>query len=81
MEKIRRTYTSLLAVGIAVLLLVASDWAKASTKSLDNSNLKEYYKQENIPRKAQQCINCHLKLNPGIVADWFNSKHARESVT
>jgi len=34
-----------------------------------------------FPLPAQDCIECHDKETPGIVADWRASKHARENIT
>lgn len=30
---------------------------------------------------AQQCIECHKKLQPNIVSDWENSKHSKNNVS
>ena len=29
---------------------------------------------------AQECVDCHTKISPGIVEDWRISAHAREDV-
>ncbi len=34
-----------------------------------------------VPGGAQDCLPCHEKLTPGIVADWRTSKHAAEDVS
>ena len=34
-----------------------------------------------VPGSAQDCLPCHEKLTPGIVADWRTSKHAAEDVS
>ena len=37
--------------------------------------------QRNLEAKAQQCIGCHEKVSPGIVADWKNSRHSHSGVS
>lgn len=33
-----------------------------------------------VPATSQECVRCHLEGNPGIVAQWEGSKHARSGV-
>ncbi len=34
-----------------------------------------------IDDEAKACIECHRKVNPGIVGDWEKSKHSEEEIT
>ena len=34
-----------------------------------------------MPDEAKACIDCHTGLNPGLVADWADSRHAHAGIT
>jgi len=34
-----------------------------------------------MPEEAKACIQCHSELNPGLVADWAESRHAHAGIT
>lgn len=38
-------------------------------------------KGQGLTETARQCVECHAKETPGIVADWNNSRHAPAGVT
>lgn len=42
---------------------------------------KEYRIERNISKDAGDCIECHSKENPGLVADWAKSRHAHANIT
>jgi hydroxylamine dehydrogenase len=58
----RKTVAGLLTV----VLLVAVSVMAASPK-----------KQVVLSGPTQDCLSCHRELNPGLVQDWENSRHAR----
>lgn len=43
--------------------------------------LKEFRVERKITKKAQECIDCHARGTPGIVADWAQSRHAHSNIT
>ncbi len=33
--------------------------------------------QQSLSEETQECINCHSTITPGIVSDWFQSRHSK----
>ncbi len=44
-------------------------------------SLKTYKVERGLSDDAKKCIECHAVENPGIVADWANSRHAHVNVS
>ena len=44
-------------------------------------NLKQFKVDRTISESAKRCIECHTEQNPGMVADWADSRHAHVNVT
>lgn len=42
---------------------------------------KEFRIERSMPKEARACIECHKKENPGLFADWANSRHANANIT
>lgn len=43
----------------------------------DSSNASENRDLEKLSPETESCIGCHASVTPGIVKDWFISRHAR----
>ncbi|MHC4068729.1 MAG: multiheme c-type cytochrome [Planctomycetota bacterium] len=67
--------------GIELLFLAASANTMASTDGLVLPDHKEFRIERGLSREAQQCIDCHSELQPGIVVDWSASRHAHANIT
>lgn len=46
-----------------------------------NADVKTIKVGTKMTKLEKACVSCHAKANPGIVADWRNSKHAHAKVT
>ncbi len=58
---------------------VNTETLKIDSKSIGEiKTIKVSYKLSN---EAKKCIDCHAKLNPGIVTDWKNSRHSHAGVS
>ena len=42
---------------------------------------KEFRIERSMPKEAVACIDCHRKEQPGLFADWANSRHANANIT
>lgn len=42
---------------------------------------KEFRIERSMAPEAEACIDCHRRENPGLFADWANSRHAHANVT
>ena len=42
---------------------------------------KEFRIERSMSKEAVACIQCHKRENPGIFADWANSRHANANIT
>jgi uncharacterized protein with PIN domain len=51
------------------------------TVSVDTAKLKQYRIDRKVSAAAQGCIDCHTELQPGIVSDWAESRHAHVNVS
>ena len=76
-------YVALLLPLTALVVSVALAEKKAEEKF--TAPAATQLKQFNIDRKlsadAKECIDCHAKESPGIVADWADSRHAHSNIT
>ncbi len=55
--------------------------AAESASRINPLNLKQFKVDRAISESAQGCIDCHANQNPGMVADWAESRHAHINVT
>ena len=81
MKQTKETIRYFLVVGALVPLFIEAALAQVTTESLVLPDLKEYRIERTISEEAQKCIDCHSKLEPGIVADWSDSRHAHANIT
>ncbi|MDT8303612.1 MAG: multiheme c-type cytochrome, partial [Sedimentisphaerales bacterium] len=81
MKKTKETIRYFLLVCAVVMLCIEAVLAKGNTESLIMPDLKEYRIERSISEEAQKCIDCHSKLDPGIVADWSDGRHAHANIT
>ena len=70
------TLTILLA---GLLALVVFGATVADAQNLPKA--KEFRIERSMPPEAEACIDCHRRENPGLFADWANSRHAHANVT
>src|SRR5215831_3116839 len=63
--------------GLFLLSLILVQWMEVTRKraELGLSGAKIV-----IPASSKQCVDCHQQGNPGIVAQWQGSSHARKGV-
>ncbi len=69
---------------IMCLLLIAAVavvTASAQTENTNLANKKELVITRGLTPQARQCIECHAKKTPGIVASWKLSRMAHASIT
>ena len=81
MKKIRGTIQILVLFGSFVLVLGIFSLAEAASEGPVVPGLKEYRIERSVSKEAQQCIECHSELNPGIVGDWSKSRHAHANIS
>jgi len=81
MKKTKETIRNFFLVCALVTLFIEGALARATKESLVMPDLKEYRIERSISDQAQKCIDCHSKLEPGIVADWSDSRHAHANIT
>ena len=71
----------------AAVLLVNTDGSLWGTPKKikqhigDVSKVKSIKIDRGISKVAKECVQCHLKDNPGIINDWKNSRHAHVGVS
>ncbi len=58
---------------------VAQD--KKDVKVTSDSNITNLKVSHGLTKTAKNCIECHAKIQPGIVNDWKNSRHAHSGVS
>ncbi|MBN1123823.1 MAG: hypothetical protein JXA82_02370 [Sedimentisphaerales bacterium] len=63
--------------GLFSIVFVGSTFAQ----EIDTTKLKSYRIERHLSAEAKACIDCHATENPGIVADWADSRHAHINVT
>jgi hypothetical protein len=64
-----------------VAVLVAFSGLVAVAQTGNQPKEKEFRIERSMPREAVACIQCHKRENPGIFADWANSRHANANIT
>ncbi|MEA2062348.1 MAG: multiheme c-type cytochrome [Gemmatimonadota bacterium] len=47
----------------------------------NNPKEKTFRIERSMPKEAAACIQCHKKENPGLFADWAQSRHANANIT
>jgi len=70
----------LLTVGVGAIALATSAFAANSLDSNPNyQKLKNFHTNDPMAQ-TKTCLMCHKSMDPGIVADWQHSKHAKAGV-
>ena len=64
---------------VILFLLFACAAAHADTSNY--AKPKVMHVDRAMPEAAKACIECHSRLNPGLVADWAESRHAHAGIT
>jgi hydroxylamine dehydrogenase len=75
----RAIFISVPILTLAVCVVFGSLAADAQTANEPKE--KEFRIVRSMPKEAIACIECHKKENPGIFADWANSRHANANIT
>ncbi|OEU77689.1 MAG: hydroxylamine oxidoreductase [Desulfobacterales bacterium C00003060] len=71
---------AMLMIGLAGFVISGATISYAQTgKNLAKE--KEFRIERSMPKEAVACIECHKTENPGIFADWANSRHAAANIT
>ncbi|SEF91794.1 multiheme c-type cytochrome [Oceanospirillum linum] len=78
---IREIYRPILLL-LALCLLTFSHGgiAAESNKSIDMSQVQTISFKRGLSEIDKSCVSCHQKKQPGIVADWKDSRHSHVSV-
>ena len=64
-----------------LVLLLASPLAFAQTDAGDLSGVKGIQISRGLTEDGRNCITCHRDVDPGVVADWKNSRHGHVGVS
>lgn len=72
---------SWMRIPMAAGLLIAWPILCAAQNGQDMTKEKEFRIERSIPEAGIACIQCHKKEQPGIFADWANSRHANANIT
>jgi len=78
MNTAKKMMTGMFLFAGILIFQAYSEEAKSEIKPL---NLKQFKVDRTISETAQGCIDCHAEKNPGMVADWAESRHAHINVT
>ena len=70
-----KSYSSV--AGLFIIVLITPAFAQ----DIDTTKLKSYRIERHLSAEAKACIDCHSEENPGIVADWADSRHAHINVS
>ncbi len=71
---------AILIVGLAGFVMLGAAVSHAQTgKNLPKA--KEFRIERSIPKEGVACIECHKTENPGLFADWAQSRHASANIT
>lgn len=67
----------------AGLLSVSGAWAAAGDSGNvgDLSHVQSITIDRNLTEEGARCVACHKERNPGIIADWKDSRHAHVGVS
>ena len=69
-----------LIIGLAGLWAFGAPDAVAQTAENQPKN-KDFRIVRSMSKEAVACIDCHRREQPGIFADWANSRHANANIT
>ena len=66
---------------VAITTIIATiGWAEEPS-SPEAAPQKVYRIERGVSKHAKECIDCHAKESPGLVADWAKSRHAHANIT
>jgi len=71
----------LIFTAVSILALIAAGVSPPATAQPNFAKVKEFRIERSIPPEAVACIECHKQTNPGLFADWANSRHANANIT
>lgn len=66
---------------IRILLVAAFTIGSFTSAFAMESNVKTLKVERGLTAEGKKCIECHAEKQPGIVADWKNSRHGHVNVT
>ena len=75
------TEKSLIGIFLFAAILIAGVHGEETKTEIKPLELKQFKIDRTISESAERCIDCHSKQNPGMVADWADSRHAHVNVT
>ena len=69
------------AIGCILVQFGASRSFSGEVSGMNMPKLQEFRIERSMSSQAIACIECHKRENPGIFADWANSRHASANIT
>jgi hypothetical protein len=75
------TIKTLIGMFLFAAILIPGAHGDETKNEIKPLNLKQFKVDRTISEAAQGCIDCHAEQNPGLVADWAESRHAHVNVT
>jgi len=76
-----RGRTVLMSSAVTVMVLTAVGITSMTVAQPNYAKVREFRIERSIPPEAIACIECHRQINPGLFADWANSRHANANIT
>jgi len=68
-------------VGLCTSLLTGAQNSSTQAPATNITKEKAFRIERSMPKEAVACLECHRKENPGIFADWAQSRHASANIT
>ena len=79
MNKVYRIFTLL---PLLLLPLTATPAEQMRTETVgDVSQVRSIVIDRGLTEQGKKCVSCHTDVNPGIINDWKNSRHAQVGVS
>ena len=79
MNKVYRIFTLL---PLLLLPLTATPAEQMRTETVgDVSQVRSIVIDRGLTEQGKKCVSCHTDVNPGIINDWKNSRHAHVGVS
>ncbi|MFH2047028.1 MAG: multiheme c-type cytochrome [Pseudomonadota bacterium] len=78
----KKRLLTIIAFVIAISSIIALKAIIADAQNAGNMPKEKAFRIErSTPKEAVACIECHKKENPGLFADWAQSRHASANIT
>ena len=78
----KKRLLTIIAFIVAIGSIIALKAVIADAQNTKNMPKEKVFRIErSTPKEAIACIECHKKENPGLFADWAQSRHASANIT